>query len=50
MAFELDSNNFKIRLKEVRKTRKLTQQELAAKQEYQSLQSLILSRARVNPH
>ncbi len=31
MAFELDSNNFKIRLKEVRKTRKLTQQELAAK-------------------
>ena len=31
MAFELDSNNFKIRLKEVRKIRKLTQQELAAK-------------------
>ena len=31
MTFELDSNNFKIRLKEVRKTRKLTQQELAAK-------------------
>ncbi len=31
MAFELDSNDFKIRLKEVRKTRKLTQQELAEK-------------------
>lgn len=31
MAFELESNNFKIRLKEVRKTRKLTQQELAEK-------------------
>lgn len=31
MTFELDSNEFKIRLKEVRKTRKLTQQELAEK-------------------
>ena len=31
MAFELNSNDFKIRLKEVRKTRKLTQQELAEK-------------------
>ena len=31
MAFELDSNNFKIRLKEVRKIRKLTQLELAEK-------------------
>ena len=31
MVFKLDSNNFRIRLKEVRKTRKLTQQELAEK-------------------
>lgn len=31
MTLELDSNEFKIRLKEVRKTRKLTQQELAEK-------------------
>lgn len=31
MKLELDSNDFKIRLKEVRKTRKLTQQELAEK-------------------
>ena len=31
MTLELDSNEFKIRLKEVRKIRKLTQQELAEK-------------------
>ncbi len=31
MTFELNSNNFKIRLKEARKIRKLTQQELAEK-------------------
>lgn len=31
MTLELDSNDFKIRLKEARKTRKLTQQELAEK-------------------
>ncbi|WP_216936944.1 MULTISPECIES: helix-turn-helix domain-containing protein [unclassified Acinetobacter] len=31
MTLELDSNDFKIRLKEVRRTRKLTQQELAEK-------------------
>ena len=31
MVFELDSNDFKIRLKEVRKIRKLTQQELSEK-------------------